>query len=274
MTSTRTTRESGGGPYDVESYWSRVAGQIAARALGNVVAGDDDAFWRYKRRKFLGTFLHTIDFGSASVLEVGCGPGGNLLEIARRHSPDKLMAVDISQAMIEIATGNLARHSVAAELYKIDGAHLPFADRSIDLSYTVTVLQHNTDSAAFEALCRELCRVTSQRIILMEDTGNNAMTASRSFIARSVGTYESAFAGNGFALTERQRLNIRASSLAHAVVHRLLVSKDRQEGDPIGVVPQTMLAAVLPLARVLDPLFVESAGLTKMTFQRATAQMQ
>lgn len=264
----QAAREREAPAYDVESYWSRVAGQIAARGRGNVVAGDDDPFWRYKRQRFLENFLHSIDFNDAVVLEVGCGPGGNLLEIAGRHAPAKLMAVDISQPMIDIATSNLASHHVAAELHKVDGAHLPFADRSVDLTFTVTVLQHNTEAASFSALCGELCRVTRDRIVLMEDTGSGVPSASGSFVARSVDTYSKVLGDHGFALSESSRLNIRVSRFAHAVVHKLFVSKNRQEGDPIGRAPQIMLTGILAFTQAVDNVVAESEGLTKMVFRR------
>lgn len=257
--------------YDVESYWSRVARQIAARERGNVVAGDDDPFWRYKREKFLATFLHTIDFSGVKALEIGCGPGGNLIEVARRQAPASLSAVDISQTMIDLARSNLARHGVTAELQKVDGAHLPFRNGAVDLTYTVTVLQHNTDDGAFEQLCGELCRVTRDRIVLMEDTGNGMRSPSGSFVARPIERYRDVLSLHGFKLTSADRLHVQASGFAHAVIHRLLVRKDRKEGDPIGRLPQSLLSTMLAGTRLLDRVVPESIGLTKMVFQRTPA---
>jgi hypothetical protein len=54
---------------------------------------------------------------------------------------------------------------------KIDGTHLPFEDRSIDLSFTVTVPQHVTDAAMLEALVKDICRVTRDTVVIMEDIG-------------------------------------------------------------------------------------------------------
>ena len=254
--------------YDVESYWSRVAREIANRGPGNLVAGDDNPFFRYKRKKFVKRFLQTIDFSSKVVLEVGCGPGGNLLEIAQHRSPKKLIGADISQTMIEIATENLASHSVPAELHKIDGVSLPFADRSIDLSYTVTVLQHNTDGAALKALVREICRVTKGTIVLIEDTGHQGLSGTGSFVARQSDVYKSLLSENDFENTECSYLNTRISYLGWALVSELFLSKNHKEGEPIGVVPQMIVSAILPLSRVLDDFFVEKKGLTKMVFNR------
>ncbi len=69
----------------------------SARGAGkSLLAGDDNPYLRMKRKKFLGRFLDAKDFRSKIVLEVGCGPGGNLLRIAQRSSPKKLIGVDIS----------------------------------------------------------------------------------------------------------------------------------------------------------------------------------
>lgn len=254
--------------YDVESYWSRVGREIAARQGSSLVAGDDNPFFRYKRKKFLKKFLHTVEFDSKIVLEVGCGPGGNLLEIAQHHSPNKLIGVDISQTMIQIARGNLVRHNAVAELHKIDGANLPFADRSIDLSYTVTVLQHNTDGTALRALVREICRVTKETIVVMEDTGNQGLSDSGSFIARKVDVYQSVFSELGFQLSESVCLNTRMSYFGYAFVSDISLSKRHEEGEPIGVIPRILMSAFLPLSRILDDIFVEKKGLTKMVFNR------
>lgn len=264
----RKARERAVADYDVESYWSRVATEIMQRGPESVVAGDDNPFFRYKRKKFLKKFLHTLDFDSKVVLEVGSGPGGNLVEIAQRCAPKKIIGADISQAMIEIAKKNLARHNIAAELYKVDGVDLPFADRSIDLSYTVTVLQHNTNGSALRALIREICRVTNETIVLMEDTGNKGLSGTGSFIARQVGVYESIFSEHGFRLSQRLYLNTRISYLTHAVTSHLFLSKRHKEGEPIGIMARILVASLLPVGRILDDLFVEEKGLTRMVFNR------
>jgi SAM-dependent methyltransferase len=95
-------------PYHVETYWSRVADEIRGRGPGNYVAGDDDPYHRYKRAKFLKRFLSTLDVTGLRVLELGCGPGGNLLELVRR-APTALTGVDISASMLALAAQALAQ---------------------------------------------------------------------------------------------------------------------------------------------------------------------
>src|ERR1700680_2520276 len=165
------------GEYRPEAYWSRVAQEIDKRE-SRCVAGDDNPYYRYKRLRFLRKFLDTIDFQSQVVLEVGIGPGGNLQHIATHHRPRKLLGADVSQKMLAIASSNLSPHHAVA-LTKIDGIALPYPDQSVDTSFTVTVLQHNTDEHMCSSLVHELCRVTKTTIVTIEDIGTNRALGGR-----------------------------------------------------------------------------------------------
>src|SRR5262249_35039931 len=134
-----------------EPHWSRVATDIRKRGPHNYLAGDDDPFCRYKRQKFLALFLGTIDFDSKVVLEVGCGPGGNLLQIAQAGAR-RVIGIDISRQMLDLAAEALKGYETIVELHKTDGEHLPLADRAVNLALTVTVLQHNTNTSMFQTL--------------------------------------------------------------------------------------------------------------------------
>jgi ubiquinone/menaquinone biosynthesis C-methylase UbiE len=74
--------------------------------------------------------------------------------------------------MYDLATRNVGSFS-NIRLTKIDGMHLPFDDQSVDASLTVTVLQHVTGKDMFETLVNEICRVTKETIIIMEDIGQS-----------------------------------------------------------------------------------------------------
>ena len=193
--------------YDPEVYWSRVAQEIQKRGE-NVIAGDDNPYYRYKRRKFLKSFLDTIDFQSKNVLEVGCGPGGNLRHIAAHHAPKRIFGADISAMMLEVAAKNLSPYNV--NLVKIDGARLPYRDQEMDVSLTVTVLQHNSDENTFKSLAKELARVTKETIVIMEDIGSG-QSETGEWILRPVDTYVSEFAQCGFALSYLRFLNTRSA---------------------------------------------------------------
>ena len=258
--------------YDPETYWSRVGQHIQDRG-DNYVAGDDNPFYRYKRRKFLRTLLDTIDFRDKLILEVGFGPGGNLRHLSECHNGKKLLGVDISQTMFDLASRNLSAYGNTVELHKIDGRAFPFPDKSVDLSFTVTVLQHNTDEDVFLSLVRETCRVTRSQVVVIEDIGiSRQLGGDGSFVSRRVDVYESAFSGCGFGLATVDFLNTRVSSLWHALVFRKIykryVNRDHKEGEAIGFFFRQLIGVPLVVTQYLDEAFPEQKGLAKMVFYR------
>jgi len=80
--------------------------------------------------------------GITSVLEIGCGQGGNLAPIARVLDPSHVWGVDVNAAALERARSN------APGINAVAGAarDLPFRDRFVDLAFTVGVLIHQPDS--------------------------------------------------------------------------------------------------------------------------------
>src|SRR6478736_262006 len=127
--------------YNTEAYWDNVAQEIGGREDLQIIAGDDEPYYRYKRKLFLQLF-DTLDFKNKSVLEIGSGPGGNLHHLLQKNCK-KIAGVDISPQMVELSKKLLQGSGV--EVTKIDGIHLPFDDDSFDIIFTSTVLQHNTD---------------------------------------------------------------------------------------------------------------------------------
>ncbi|MBK9733865.1 MAG: class I SAM-dependent methyltransferase [Saprospiraceae bacterium] len=130
--------------YKPEKYWSQVAERIEDRESNNVIAGDDEPFYRYKRSEFL-KLLSEVDLKNKSVLEVGNGPGGNLSFImSRPNKPSRIAGADISLNMVNLAKKNTKK---PIELFHFDGANLPFEANTFDVIFTATVLQHNTDES-------------------------------------------------------------------------------------------------------------------------------
>ena len=88
--------------YDPEEYWSTVARHIRERNLPSMLAGDDEPFDRLNHDKFVEQMLQQLPIANRKCLEVGCGPGGNLL-VLRRLEPARLVGVDISGDMVDLA---------------------------------------------------------------------------------------------------------------------------------------------------------------------------
>jgi SAM-dependent methyltransferase len=257
--------------YNPESYWSRVGEEIEKRTGDNVVAGDDNPYYAYKRSKFLRRFLDTIDFQSKTIMEVGFGPGGNLRHIASHRRPQLILGADISQTMYDIARRNL-RSFGNIKLAKIDGAHLPFDDRSVDLSFTVTVLQHVTNADMLKSLVKDICRVTRDTVVIMEDIGHHEQLGGEGAgVNRTVGAYKGLFAEHGFQLRDTQFLNTKVSrgwyEFAWRAYHRVL-ARNHHEGDRINALGKLSIGLPLFVTRALDDVLTEDQNLAKLTFAR------
>ncbi len=126
-------------------------------------------------RLTLGTDLAGLDDAIASiaavrpggvVLDVPCGAGLAVSGLGHASAVHYIGA-DIAPAMLERARHAAARTAAPADTLltfaQADVAHLPFADRSIDLCLSLTGLHCFPDP---EAAVRELARVTGDRLEL------------------------------------------------------------------------------------------------------------
>jgi SAM-dependent methyltransferase len=240
----------------LRSYWNKVADEIDER--GGVVAGDDTPFNRYKREKFLRRFLGSMPVEGVAVLEVGCGPGGNLAELMRRQ-PRRLVGCDISPKMVKLA------QRTGVEIFALDGTGLPFADREFDLVYTVTVLQHNPE---IDELIADMCRVSRQAVELIEDVG--LPVSGGNFFRRPAEWYSEACRACGFELVRAEPLGTAVSERCHHILRRFLDSRERREGEPVRVSLRALERILLPVTRRIDDRSVSQADLTRMVFRRST----
>jgi hypothetical protein len=248
--------------YDRARYWSDVGARIDERAAHRDVAGDDDAYHRYKRRKMIARFLSALPINGRVVMELGPGPGGNLEWLAQHRTPARLIGVDISETMVRLAQRRLGTQ---ARLLRLEADRIPMPDASVDMAFTVTVLQHNTTAEQLRAMTHELARVTHGPIVLMEDTASHQINAE-SFVVRAINEYEAAMRGVGYSLQVSDFLKTR---LSRAIYRRL---RDRlptaPEGDRLPAVTRAAIAAAMTITSRLDRLMGDIGDLTMMVFHR------
>jgi ubiquinone/menaquinone biosynthesis C-methylase UbiE len=249
--------------YHPEEYWSEVGKRIEIRDGGkNVIAGDDEPYYRYKRKRFLD-LLHSIDFNNKSVLEVGCGPGGNLLEVLK-NNPSNLVGVDISDQMVLLAKNKVPEQ---VKVYKTNGTKLEFADKSFDIVFTATVLQHNTDEKMLMQLMKEICRVSSDRVFIFERI-ENEIKGDDLCLGRPVSYYSNIMNENGFKLISKEHINIRISYYISGAIRKLLNPSTRKEGEPLNKTSIFLQNLTLPLTKVLDKVFTSEKDIAKLEFKR------
>jgi ubiquinone/menaquinone biosynthesis C-methylase UbiE len=249
--------------YHPEPYWSEVAKRIDSREDRNVIAGDDEPYYHYKRARFL-EMLSSVDFSGKNVMELGSGPGGNLKELTKKNAKS-LTGVDISADMIALATKNLAGKGVT--LTKTDGKTIPYGDKHFDLAITATVLQHNTDEAMLFNVIKELCRVTADKVVIFERI-DDPIAGDELCLGRPVKYYEDIFAKHGFKLKETEFINIHTSWMLSGAVRRYLNPSTRQEGEPLNGVSLGIQKILLPITKVLDKVITSNRDLAKLEFER------
>jgi len=248
--------------YQPEPYWSDVAKRIKTREGKNVIAGDDEPYYRYKRKEFLA-LLKEIDFKGKNVLEIGSGPGGNLKELLAL-SPAKLTGADISSDMIELAKSNLPE---SVNLVKTNGTTLPFPDQSFDIVFTATVLQHNTDDEMLVKLIGEICRVSKESVYIFESI-DTPRSGDELCYWRPVSDYQKWFDQHHFQLKSKKFINIRISWATSGVIRKFLNPKSRVEGEPLNGISVFLENVSIPVTSVFDKIFRSKKDIARLEFRR------
>ena len=105
------------------------------------------------------------DVGGTTVLDFGCGSGENSLLLARRGA--RVIGVDISASLIELAKRRLQLNGVGGSRFVVGSAHdLPLRTESVDIVLGIAILHH----LDLESTAREIHRVlkTGGRAIFQE----------------------------------------------------------------------------------------------------------
>jgi SAM-dependent methyltransferase len=215
-----------------------------------------------------------MDVAGRAVLEVGCGAGRVLQQLAHRQ-PGRLVGCDQAREMVALAAQNLGDR---AEIVHVDGDSLPFSAEEFDVVTTVTVLQHNPDDRRARVLT-EMCRVAKEEVYLFEDTtlSNPLVTEAvagegqyQNYYGRPLSWYAEVCASNGFSLMDTQRLETFVSNSVSGVLYRLFSRDGTSEGSPFSKAHRALEGLSLPITRRLDHMFKSPGELTLMRFRRQT----
>jgi demethylmenaquinone methyltransferase / 2-methoxy-6-polyprenyl-1,4-benzoquinol methylase len=98
---------------------------------------------------------HVVEAAPELVLDVATGPAGVALQLSARTGA-RVVGLDVTEAMVRRARGNIAAAGARIELALGRGEELPFADATFD-AVTFTYLLRYVDDPA--ATIRELARV-------------------------------------------------------------------------------------------------------------------
>jgi hypothetical protein len=97
------------------------------------------------------------------ILEFGANWGGNLQYILERQPTVEAVGVDINPAVTELQESQPGYRGIVGD----ESTLSTFPDRSIDLAYTVSVLDHIPSAEVVSEAIRNLARI-SARVLLLE----------------------------------------------------------------------------------------------------------
>jgi SAM-dependent methyltransferase len=210
---------------------SEVAAHARWRALGAVGKADH----------VVGLCVRS-GLAPASTLEVGCGDGALLCELARRGFGGRLAGVEIAPAAVEIARG---REEIdAVELY--DGRRLAAEDGTYDLGILCHVLEHVPDPAALLAEVARACRAVVVEVPLEDNL--SARRPSRRGHSEQVG--------------HLQRLSLAA---ARRIAADAGLRVARELEDPLPLEVHRFLAATPGARRAATARWALRAGLHRLS---------
>jgi SAM-dependent methyltransferase len=139
----------------------QVAERYARRQVGDRYSLLRPEVWQMvheRQRAMLGLFvLHGVaDLSALRLLEVGCGQGGNLLELLRLgFSPDKLGGIELLPERLAQARACLPS---AVVLHEGDAVQAPIADASQDIVFAATVFSSLLDDGFQQQLAAAMWR--------------------------------------------------------------------------------------------------------------------
>lgn len=139
----------------------RVAQRYARRQVGDRYSLLRSEVWQMvqeRQRAMLGLFARhgVTDLSALRLLEVGCGQGGNLLELLRLgFAPDRLSGIELLPERLAQARACLPS---AVALHEGDAVQAPITDASQDIVFAATVFSSLLDDAFQQQLAAAMWR--------------------------------------------------------------------------------------------------------------------
>ena len=101
------------------------------------------------------------------VLQIGCGTGAGLPDLARHCKPVSLTGIDVSTDALSQAAGLLREERVTASLVHADAHRMPFSDASFDVVVDFGTCHRVADT---DAVLQEIARILVADGIFVQET--------------------------------------------------------------------------------------------------------
>ena len=153
--------------WQTDGYFSEHSAEVYELGVELLFRGTADVM----RRQIVPPITRFLrDESATRLLDIGCGTGRTLHQIARTHPSLRLWGVDLSPAYIEVARRRVRDAALAIE----NAEHLPFADGTFDV-VTSVYLFHELPRNARRNVVREMFRVLRPGgLLVIEDSAQYA----------------------------------------------------------------------------------------------------
>ncbi|MBV8363404.1 MAG: class I SAM-dependent methyltransferase [Candidatus Eremiobacteraeota bacterium] len=137
----------------------------------NTARGRADRFYGITRRSHRDHRARLLEqCRGKRVLEIGCGGGANVLELAKHGAI--ITGIDLSDVAVEKASANALRAGIDnAQFLQMDAETLEFPDASFDIVCGGAILHHLDTTRAFNEIARVLA--PDGRALFLEPLGYN-----------------------------------------------------------------------------------------------------
>jgi ubiquinone/menaquinone biosynthesis C-methylase UbiE len=117
----------------IRSVYDQIAGEYDERIPG--IGPTDEIFTDTEMEFLLGKIVR-----GERVLDIGCGTGRFTVPLTEHGA--RVTGLDLSEAMLAVASRKLADRGLSAEMRQGDMAHLPFPDGTFDTVTSMLALMH------------------------------------------------------------------------------------------------------------------------------------
>lgn len=140
----------------IAAYWDKRIHDLAitTHPVGTPGFFQELDAYRFDKLNYLPRLVDFSAYKGKNLLEVGCGAGIDLVRFARAGAV--VTGIDLSSTALELARKNIGQNGLTADLQKMDGECMQFADNTFDVVYAHGVLQYTADT---EKMVTEIHRV-------------------------------------------------------------------------------------------------------------------
>ena len=130
-----------------QKFWSRNVVDAPNNGFSDIGSSLKHLNWRNNQYIDFLKNMPMNEYRSKVVLDFGCGPGNDLINIGILSKPKRIIGIDVSNKAIQLAKKRTSLHNINVDFYKINENQKmsQISNKSIDIIQSNGVLHHIND---------------------------------------------------------------------------------------------------------------------------------